>query len=96
MYDWYHTGAYGQVHSNKWSCCSEDKRESKGCRKTTKFSQRPRVISLSAHWQQQQACDDQSTSIAEELSTSMPAYSSSSNWGDKEAQDEINEYVLNC
>lgn len=95
MLDWYHTGAYGQVNSNKWSCCNEQKREAKGCRKTTKFSQRPRMASLSAQWQQQRLHDGQSSSTAstiadhEEFSTSVPAYF---NLGDK---DEMNEYILN-
>ena len=105
MYNWYHTGVYGQVNNNKWSCCNESTREAKGCRKTTKFSQRPRVASLSVQWQRQPrfcAQDGQSTTVLptiadrEELSMSMPVYSSSSKWGDEEAhdQDETNEYVL--
>lgn len=93
MYDWYHTGAYGQVNNNTWSCCNEKMREAKGCRKTTKFSQRPRLASLSAQWQQPRSHPDGESiplavppTIAEEFSTSVPTYSSSSQWGEKEAR----------
>ena len=94
MYDWYHIGVYGQVDGKKWSCCHVDKRDSKGCRKTTNAAQRPRLTSLSAHWQQQQhdgSTIPESPTILEELSTSMPAYPPTSNWGDDEDQDEMSE-----
>lgn len=85
MYDWYHTGVYGQVDGIRWSCCNEENRESKGCRKTTKFSQRPRIASLSVQQRHDSQTSPEPPTIAEELSTSMPAYSSGS-WGIDEGQ----------
>ena len=35
MLDHYHSGAYGQVHENEWSCCNAVSRESQGCLSTT-------------------------------------------------------------
>ena len=35
MLDYYHIGAYGQVHQQKWSCCNADNRDTQGCQRTT-------------------------------------------------------------
>ena len=42
MLDNYHTGAYGQVHQRKWSCCGAANRDSSGCQKTSTNSSRHR------------------------------------------------------
>ena len=43
MLDNYHTGAYGQVHQLKWSCCSAANRDTPGCQQTsTNSSKQPR------------------------------------------------------
>lgn len=34
MLQFYHIGAYGQVHLNKWSCCNAANRNIPGCVKT--------------------------------------------------------------
>ena len=31
MLDHYHSGAYGQVHQQKWSCCNAANRDFPGC-----------------------------------------------------------------
>ena len=87
MYGWYHTGVYGQVDGIRWSCCNENKRDSKGCRKATKLSQRPRMASLSVQRRHDSQTTPEPPTIAEELSASMPAYSSS-NWGNDEGQSQ--------
>lgn len=33
MLESYHTGAYGQVNHNKWSCCNAANRDIPGCQK---------------------------------------------------------------
>lgn len=38
----YHTGAYGQVHQRKWSCCGAANRDSSGCQQTSTYSSRHR------------------------------------------------------
>ena len=35
MLDYYHYGAYGQVHQQKWSCCGAANRDSQGCQRTS-------------------------------------------------------------
>ena len=35
MLDFYHIGAYGQVHQQKWSCCNAANRNIQGCQRTT-------------------------------------------------------------
>ena len=35
MLDYYHIGAYGQVHQQKWSCCNAANRDTQGCQRTT-------------------------------------------------------------
>ena len=34
MLEFYHIGAYGQVHQHKWSCCNAANRDTPGCQKT--------------------------------------------------------------
>ena len=35
MLDYYHIGAYGQVHQQRWSCCNAANRDTQGCQRTT-------------------------------------------------------------
>ena len=48
MLQFYHLGAYGQVHQLKWSCCSAANRDTQGCQQTThKYGkQHTRAMSL--------------------------------------------------
>lgn len=34
MLEYYHIGAYGQVHQHRWSCCNVANRDLQGCQKT--------------------------------------------------------------
>lgn len=40
MLENYHTGAYGQVHQRRWSCCSAANRDTPGCQQTSTGSNR--------------------------------------------------------
>ena len=93
MYDWYHTGAFGQVDSNRWSCCNVENRKSQGCRKTTTTTQRQRLSSLSTQWQRRSPSLEV-PSNEEEYSASVPLYrdqypSTMTNWGDEDVHDEM-------
>ena len=93
MCDWYHTGAFGKVNA-RWSCCLAEKRESKGCRRTTN-TQRSRPASLSTQWEHVSSTEEQD-SKDDPLSESVPSgHSATCNWGDEEVQNEMYD-VLVC
>ena len=48
MLDNYHTGAYGQVHQLKWSCCGAANRDSSGCQQTSTNSRQLRRKTISS------------------------------------------------
>ena len=88
MCEWYHDGAYGKFDASRWSCCKEGKRDSQGCRKTS--TQRPRLSSLSAHWQREAPSQEPTdTCMKDELfgsSVPLPPH-----WGDEEVQHKMYE-----
>ena len=48
MLDNYHTGAYGQVHQLKWSCCGAANRDTPGCQQTSTNSRQLRRMTMSS------------------------------------------------
>ena len=53
MLEYYHLGAYGQVHHHKWSCCNAVDRTTQGCQRTTtqlsESKTRDQLLSVDSH-----------------------------------------------